>query len=125
MTAYTIDVPGALVTFLDGSGAVQGDPYSQHPDSERGAQELRAAYKAASSVRRGRGYALRLELPSIDAVLVLAEYAATCLSANYGGDLDYSEARAARAVLGRAEHVTGGRVAFDGYWVRLDGEVTA
>jgi hypothetical protein len=123
MSGFTLNVPGAFHTFLSGTGAVAGNVYSDGA-IERGARELRAAYLGSREIRRGRGYSLRLELPSVEAVVVLAEYADACLHSNYGGDMDHSEVAAARVVLERVERVTDGRVRHDGWNVTLDGEPT-
>lgn len=119
-----IDIPGAFHTFLDGTGAVAGDLYSNDPDEERGAQELRAAYLGSTKIKRGKGYALRLDLPSVDAAVVLAEYAETCIHSNFGGDKEWSEINAARTVLERVQQATEGRVAYNGFYVTLDGQKT-
>jgi hypothetical protein len=120
----TVDIPGALDCFLGGTGAMQGQLYSNDPDEERGAQELRAAYRGGRHIRRGRGYTLRVELPSIEAAVVLAEYADTCIHSNLGGDDDASERRAAVRTLERIAAATDGRVAWDGWNVLLDGQPT-
>jgi len=98
-----IVVPGAFHCYLDGTGAVQGDIYSRDPEIERGAQELRDAYRNARRVRRGYGYSLRLDLPSPEAVQVLREYAESCVESILFGDPDAAELRAARAVITRCE----------------------
>lgn len=123
MSTIQVDIPGALDCFLDGTGAIQGQLYSDDPDQERGAQELRVAYRAARHIKRGHGYSVRVELPSIDAAVVLAEYAETCIHSNLGGDDEPSERRAAVAVLERIGKATDGRVTWDGWHVRLDGVV--
>jgi hypothetical protein len=118
----TIDVPGAFECFFTGSGAYAGDPYSNDPEPEQGARDLVAAWKEAPTIRRGKGHSIRVTLPSVFAALVLAEYAEACLTSNYGGDVEQSEVRAARAVHARIEEATAGRVTYDGWNVRLDGE---
>ena len=123
MTAFEVFVPGAFETFFSGTGVVAGDPYSSDPEQERGAAELREAWQGRTTFRRGRGYTLGLRLPSIEAAVVLAEYAEACLSAN-SDEPDYSEVAAARKVLERVEQATGGRVAWNGYYVTRDGAKT-
>lgn len=118
---FTVDVPGAFDSFFGGTGVMAGDPYSRHAEQQRGADELRAAWLAGTYVRRGKGHSIRLTLPSLEAVVVLAEYADACLAAN-SDEPDYSEVRAARAILERVGPATDGRVTYDGWAVRLDGE---
>jgi hypothetical protein len=123
--AIEVFIPGAFETYFDGTGVVAGDPYSTDPDQERGAQELRQAWKERTTFKRGRGYLYGVRLSSIDAALVLAEYAGWCISANYGGDVDHTEVRGARTVLERVTAATSGRITYDGFNVRLDGAVVA
>lgn len=118
---YEVSVPGAFETFFSGTGVVAGNRYSDNPEEERGAAELRAAWNARTVTLRGRGCSLGLVLPSIEAAVVLAEYAATCLHANHGGDPEYSEIGAARKVLERVADATGHRVAYNGFSVTVDG----
>jgi len=122
-SAFTIMVPGAFDTFLSGTGVVQGDPWSSDPEQESDAAGMRAAYVSRKVIPRGRGYSMQMALPTIGAVVVLAEYAVACLNANQYGDMDYSEMAAARKLLERCSEATGGRVSYDGWHVRLDGEV--
>lgn len=120
---FVVDLPGAFEAYFSGTGVVAGDLYSTDPEQERGAAELRAAWDERESIKRGKGHSDRLTLPSVEAVVVLAEYASTCISSNYGGDLDYSEVAAARKVIARCSAATGGRVGWTGMWVMLDGEI--
>lgn len=124
---FTVDIPGAFESFFTGTGAIQqagtpGYSYSDNPDMERGAIELRRAWETSTRLRRGRGHTDRVELSSVEAAIVLAEYAEVCLSSNFGGDREWSEINAARTVLARIEKATDGRVTFDGWNVYLDGE---
>lgn len=123
MTSYTIDVPGAFETYFTGSGVYAGETYTDEPEIERGAKELREAWLNGRTIRRGKGHTLRVELPSVEATVVLAEYAMWCLGVNYGGDRDYAEIAAARKTLERIEAATDGRVVYDGWNVRFDGRV--
>jgi len=109
-----IDVPGAFETYFSGTGVMAGQQYTDEPEIERGARELRVAWLAARRITRGRGYSLRLELPSDEAACVLAEYAMWCLGAN-ADEPEYSEMDAARKVLRRVEKATDGRVRWDGW----------
>jgi hypothetical protein len=104
---YTIDVPGSVTSYLSGSSAVQGQPYSEDPEIERGAQELCTAYGTARRISRGRGFSLRLELPSREAVIVLDEYAEMCIESNLYGDPEPAELRAARQLRVRCAEAIG------------------
>ena len=120
MATFEISMPGAFITFWTGTGVVSGDPYSDDPDEERGARELREAWLACRSVKRGRGLSYKLTLPSPDAVLVLLGYAATCIMLNETGsdEPDHSELGAARKVFARCEQAlerAGYRVVMEGY----------
>jgi hypothetical protein len=118
----TVDVPGAFDTYFSGTGVVAGQPYSDDADTERGAQELRTAWEERRVIRRGRGYTMRLELPSTHAVLVLAEHGEWCLSRN-SDEPDYSEVAAAWKVIDRCA-AADPRIVWDGYSVTLDGRRT-
>lgn len=98
----TIDMPGAFETFWTGTGVAQGQVYVDDDEAlEAGAKELRHAYDVGKSIRRGRGYSMRLTLTTPEAVEVLRDYADVCISSNLGGDVDYAEVRAARALVVR------------------------
>lgn len=127
-THYDVFAPGAFDSFLSGTSVIAGEPWSTDPEQQRGADELRQAYREATTFRRGKGYVFGLRLPSIEAACVLAGYAEACIiSGTAVGDADErryyaSEVAAARKVLERIEQATGGRVTYDGWGVRLDGE---
>jgi hypothetical protein len=125
--AFEVFVPGAFETFFSGTGVVAGDPYSQDPAMERGAKELREAWQGRTTFKRGRGRVYGLRLTSVEAAVVLAEYAEVCLMLNsqQHGENDHSEKTAARKVLERIGDATGGRVIYDGWNINLDGRRVA
>jgi len=119
---YIVDMPGAFDGYFSGTGVAQGEGYSMNADLERGGRELEAAYKSSRRIKRGKGYSLRLALPSVEAAQVLAEYAETCITVNLGGGDDHSEIRASHAVLEWIAQATDGRVRWTGYYLEVDGE---
>ena len=103
---YVIDMPGAFVTYWTGTGVAQGQEWSSVPEEEAGARELRAAFDNCETLKRGFGFTHRLTLRSREAVVVLCEYAETCVSINesVGSDeREYAELRAARKIIGQCE----------------------
>lgn len=128
MTVFTVDLPGAFDSFFGGTGVAAGQGYSTDDDLERGARGLEAAYKTARRIRRGKGYALRLEISTVEGAAVLAAYADACLVTNAGADSysrDHAEVAAARKVIDQVATATGGRVRHDGWNVLLDGQAIA
>lgn len=118
---YEVAVPGAVETFLAGTGALQGQEYTTDARFQRGAVELLEAWQSSKRIRRGRGHVDILYLPSLEAAVVLAELLEACITRN-SDEPDHAELRAARVTLERIEQATHGRVRHDGWNVLLDGE---
>lgn len=120
--SLTVEFPGAFDCFFSGTSVAQGDPWSHIPEEEAAAVCLRESYKRAKRIKRGKGYSVRLEGLTVDAVSILACYAYYCLDGNYHGDKEYSEMDACRRVMERCNAVCGGRLDATEWYVTLDGE---
>jgi hypothetical protein len=90
-----IDMPGAFETYWTGSGVMAGEPYSADEDMEVGARLAAGAFRYGKTIKRGMGCSIRMKLYTREAVEVLLDYAETCATANRGGDMEWSEYRAA------------------------------
>lgn len=107
---FVIDMPGAFHAFFDGTGLAQGDRWSDDDEEELDAEALREAWRNRQTIKRGRGYSLRLVVPSAGAVAILRDYAETCVASNRGsGEPNGTEITAANILIARCDAAVGQR----------------
>lgn len=101
----TVVLPGKFDGFFSGTSVAQGEGnYSRDPVLQAGADLLYERYRDRFVVRAGRGYRVRLDRLTLDAVTVLRDYADTCVFVNED-EPDHAEVAAARKVLAECDRL--------------------
>lgn len=113
---YTVDIPGAAFTHFEGTGVMQGGARMHNgtdSDDAADADLCLAAWRAATKVKRGKGYSYRMVGLTIGAVWIIRGHADMLLEICNYGTSDPGEKQAAIRMLTRLDALLAAKLAAD------------